>query len=82
MYQTIHERIEVIGVYKQAQFKPVKFQWQQKIMLIDQITLVSDFKDGQVKKRTYSVQVGVDLYRLEFNRETEVWWLEEVWVDG
>ena len=81
MYQRIHEKIEVIGVYQRAKFKPVKFKWQQKIYHIKQINLVSDLKDGGIEKRMYSVQIADQVYRLVFDRQEESWWLEEVWVD-
>ncbi len=75
MYQTIHEKIAVVGVYAQAQFTPRKFKWSSRTYVIDQITLTSDVKDGGVRKRIYSVLSGADFFRLEFNRETEVWWI-------
>ena len=82
MYHRIDEPIEVIGIYHQHTFVPKKFRWRKKEFLISQITLKSDVKDGGVRKRLYSVTVGRDVYRLEFNRENEAWKLEEVWVEG
>lgn len=81
MYQTIGEEILVAGSYKQHRFHPFKFLWRNKTYKINQITLVSDIKDGGVKKRWYSVLVGQEVYRILFNRETEAWTLEELWVE-
>lgn len=81
MYQKIHEEIKVAGVYKNHTFQPFKFLWKNRQLKIDQITLASDVKDGMIKKRFYSVLVGKDIYRILFNRETETWILDEVWVD-
>lgn len=81
MYQTIGEEIAVAGSYKNHHFKPFKFLWKNKELKIDQVTLVSDIKDGGVKKRWYSVVVGKEVYRLLFDREVEKWTLEELWVE-
>ncbi|NCN87427.1 MAG: hypothetical protein GW941_00875 [Candidatus Pacebacteria bacterium] len=81
MYQKISETIKVTGVYKNHTFKPFKFLWHDRSLKIDQITLISDVKDGMIKKRFYSVIVGREVYRLLFNRETETWILDELWLD-
>lgn len=81
MYQTIGEEISVVGSYKSHHFTPYKFLWRNKSYKIDQITLISDVKDGGIKKRWYSVVVGQEVYRILFNRETETWTLEELWVE-
>lgn len=81
MFQTIGEPIIVAGVYKSHTFIPKKFLWAKKAYSIDAITLISDTKDGMVRKRIYSVTVAKTLYRLLFNRETEQWTLEEMWIE-
>ncbi len=82
MYQRLHETVVVAGVYHHSQFEPVWFDWQQKRYQIKQVTLVTDVKDGGVNKRLYSVQAGNDIYRLEFNRDTDDWILKAVWIEG
>lgn len=88
MYQTIGEKIEVATVYAPAhpklptKLKPIKFKWQGRVYPIDQITLVVDAKDGGIRQRLYSVVVKGNVYRLQFNRENELWTLEEIWLDG
>ena len=81
MYQTINESVLVAGVYAHHTFTPKKFKWRTRDLAIDRITLVSDIKDGGVKKRLYSVTVGKDVYRLEFNRDSEHWILNELWIE-
>lgn len=81
MFQTIGEAISVAGVYDAHTFVPKKFQWKKKVYLIEEITLISEIRDGQIKKRLYSVLCGKQLYRLLFNRATEHWTLEELWVE-
>lgn len=81
MFQTIAEPIVVVGIYNQGKFMPKKFRWREKIYLISEITLATDLKDGGVRKRRYSVLSGGNLYRLEFNRDTEHWFITEVWYE-
>jgi hypothetical protein len=81
MYQRIDEEISVIGVYKKGHFEPKRFQWKNKILSIERITLISEIKDGIIRKRLYSVLVKGTLHRLLFNRDTEKWTLEEIWVE-
>jgi hypothetical protein len=81
MYQTIDESIVVAGVYRGGKFEPKKFQWGRQTIEISAITLVSDVKDGGVKKRYFSVISGNNVYRLIFNRESEQWYLGELWIE-
>jgi hypothetical protein len=81
MYQTIHETVRVAGVYDQGKFAPRKFQWKQKTYPIDQITLISNMKNGGVRQRFYSIMSNGNMYRLSFNRDDESWFLEEVWCE-
>lgn len=81
MYQPFHEKIAVAGVYKAGRFTPKWFYWRKKMYHVSEVTLRSDIKDGEVKKRLFSLVASGNVYRLEFNRDTEQWWLEEVWYD-
>ncbi len=81
MYHTVDETIDVVGSYTHGKFVPRKFRWGKRVLVVDQVTLQSDTKDGGVRKRLVSVAVGREVYRLEFNRETEQWYLREVWVE-
>jgi len=85
MYQRIDEKIAVVGVYQPAsrlKFEPKKFLWLHKTYLVEAITLVNDVKDGGVRKRLYSLVSGGNIYRVCFNRDSEIWQLEEIWYDG
>lgn len=81
MYQTISEPIEVAGVYSLSGFRVAKFKWRGRQYLVEQVTFKADVKDGGVRGRMYSVVVGGTAYRLYFNRDTEQWRLEELWVE-
>ena len=82
MYQTIGEKVSVAGVYQQGKFSPRKILWGNRTYDIDQVTFISDEKDGGVAKRTYSIVARGNVYRLAFNRSTEIWTLMEVWYEG
>lgn len=81
MFQTIHEQCAVVGVYDQGAFQPRKFLWKRREYLVEQVTLVTDFKDGGIRKRMYSLVSGATVYRLVFDRTSEKWFIEEVWYE-
>ncbi len=82
MYQTIHENIIVSGSFKNASFKPEKFEWNRKDFQIDEITSLHNLRDGGVKKRRYAVVSSGNLYLLEYNLDKETWILEQIWIEG
>lgn len=82
MYQTIHESIKVAGVFDRAHFVPRWFVWGQLRFNIEKITLISDYKQGLLKSKSFSVLAAGNLYRLVFNLNTLDWVLDSVWVDG
>lgn len=81
MYQTVNEEIEVLGVYQKSRFIPKKFKWKNAVLPIKEITISNDVRDGLIKKRLYSVLSGANLYRIEFNRESEKWQILEIWCE-
>ena len=81
MFQTVKEKISVVGVYSQAQFVPKKFLWQQRVYPVEQITFISEIRDAAVGKRQYSVISGGNSYRLIFDRSEELWELAELWCE-
>ena len=82
MYQTIHEPIKVAGVFNRSVFKPTWFEWRRQLFKVEQITLISDYKQGLVKIKIYSVIAKGNLYRLQFSLNSGDWILENVWIDG
>lgn len=81
MYQTISEPIAVLGVYNHGNFVPRKLKWKQRVLKVDQITMCNDLREGQTRKRLYSVVCKGTVYRVLFNRDRETWTLEEIWVE-
>ncbi len=82
MYQTIHEPIIVAGVFKQASFRPVWFEWQQQRFPVEEITLTSELQHGSVRKIMYSVLADGDLYRLDYCPSNHHWQLAAIWVEN
>lgn len=81
MYQTISEQIAVLGIYDSGNFIPKKLRWKQKVLKVDEITIFGDLKEGNTRKRLYSLVCQGIVYRVVFNRDRETWMLEEVWVE-
>jgi hypothetical protein len=81
MFTPISESIAVVGTYNQSKFHPRKFKWRDRVYPVEQLTFVTELKDGSVRQRIYSVMSGGNAYRLVFNRDTEDWQLAEVWCE-
>lgn len=81
MLNSVNEPISVIGIYKHSRFIPKKFLWRDTVIPATQITFITDTKNGQMKVRTYSILHNNILYRLEFNRESEQWFLRETYTN-
>ncbi len=81
MYQPIKQKIAVAGVYESAYFSPRKFKYRSREYVVQKITVTADVKDGGVRKRFYSVVANDNIFRLCFDREREIWTLEEAWID-
>jgi hypothetical protein len=81
MYQIIGEKVNVAGIYTQGKFQPKKFQWRNQEFVIHVQHTVHDFKDGTVRKRRFSVTARNNVFLLEFNRDTELWTLEQIWIE-
>lgn len=82
MYQTIHEPIEVAGVFSQGKFSPAKFRWAKKTFPVESITLLSRERDGLVPIHHYSVVASETVFRLSFHPDSLAWFLEEIWQEG
>lgn len=79
MYQTICETITVVGIFRNSEFIPKKFKWNNRTYLIDAITSTHELRDGGVQKRRYAVTSKANLYLLEYNRQEESWELIQIW---
>ena len=82
MYQRIGEKISVVGIYTSSTFQVKKFQWQQREFRVEKVNEVHDFRDGMMRKRRFSLLTDGNVYLIEFNRDTEVWTLEQIWMEG
>lgn len=81
MYHPINEKVAVAGIYTSGKFSPRKFKWRSQTFEVNQICTVHDFKDGSVRKRRFSVMANRNVYLLEFNRDQEIWTLEQIWIE-
>ncbi len=81
MNQIINESIKVAGVFHHSIFKPVWFEWNNQQLKIDEITLISDYKQGSIKCKIYSILANGNLYRLHFDLNSHKWTVQSVWID-
>ncbi len=81
MFTQINEPVEVQGTFSTRGFVPRRFRWRNQIRVVEEVTLAIDEKNGVTKHRFYSVRSGTSVYRLDFNRESDLWRLLEVYCE-
>ena len=80
MLERIHERIDVITVYKKmgATVMPYKLKWNGKEYKISKLGYHHKVKRGNVFHHIFSVCSDDLFFRLDFDTETMYWSVEEV----
>ncbi len=58
--------------------RPVKFSWQAREVLVEEITYSWETREGAVKTARFSVTDGATLYELAYNQTTMQWTLENI----
>ena len=84
MYQTIHEDVEVAGVFKQGQFVPKRFLWAKNQYDIQEITMKIKILEYGEATLIYSCMIRQiqAVARLSFNLKSHHWKIEEIWNEG
>ena len=82
MYQTISEKIDVLGIFRNASFTPKKFKWNHRDYTIDEVTSIHERRDGGRLMSRYAVLSGGNLFLLEHDCGQETWTLEQIWMEG
>lgn len=84
MLEKIHERIDVITVYKRmgATVYPYKIRWNGREYKIKKIGYHHKVREGRTYSHIFSVTSDSLSFKLKFDTETLFWSLEEVSDDG
>lgn len=81
MTEHIHERVDVITIYRKAsvpQVMPYKIKWNGRIYLIKHLGYHHKVKEGKTIIHIFSCSSETLGFRLRFNSDTLSWILEEV----
>lgn len=71
------ELIEVLVSFKKDGIFPHILKWGTKRYKILKVNLVHAIKEGAVRIYFFSVSDGVNAWKLGFNTENLVWWVED-----
>jgi len=78
----IGERVSVMAAFgEETRFRPVKFKWANRVIVVKTITYSWTNRVGQSKIYHFSVTDGKTLYELSFNTGSLLWVLERVETD-
>ncbi len=80
MLEKIHEKIDVITIYKKypARVIPYKIRWNGRDHIITKIGYHHKIRKGHTFFHIFSVCSDTLAFRLRFDTETMYWTLEEV----
>lgn len=78
MYEQIHARIEVTAIFTPHRLKIEKFTWEGRDYIINQINLVTKARKGRELVWLYYVSNDNAAYKLRYDTESLIWWLEEI----
>ena len=82
MFQTLGDRVSVLGIFKSGKLKPLRFFWKNKTFPISHITTTYCIKDGEVQKEVFAVKSFGNIYKLVYIPKDYSWILEEVFLEG
>jgi hypothetical protein len=83
MYEPINERVEVLAQYfkfgSQHKAMPVRVKWNGRLYKIEKIGYYHPERRGRIVVHVYSVATESVSLVLEFNSETLIWMLKEIY---
>ncbi|MBD3280179.1 hypothetical protein GF389_01480 [Candidatus Dojkabacteria bacterium] len=81
-YEKVHEKINVLTLYKSQKTRIVGFRWQDRLYKIDGNNLITKAQKGTAPVYLFSVSNKKGAYQLRLETETLAWFLEEIiWED-
>lgn len=75
------EKIDIIVVFEQDKARPYSFKWGGKKYVVEKINLVYAKNTGTGKFLYYSVTAEGNYFKLIFDTNEMMWWVEEVYSE-
>ena len=81
-YEKVHEKINVLTIYKSGKTKIVGFRWEDDLYKITSNNLTTRAQKGTAPVYLFSISNSKGAYQLRFETDTLDWFLEEIiWED-
>lgn len=77
---TERENVEVIVSFGQNGIFPRVIKWGKHRYKITKVNLVHTIKEGAVRIYFFSVSDGANAFKLGFNTENLLWWVEDYYA--
>lgn len=82
MYETVNEKVKMMASFDKGTCLPVVFKWKGRNYKIAKVNLAYQERDGRSINYYYSVEADTGaVFKLRYNDEKLIWWLEEYWVE-
>jgi len=81
--EEIHERVEVIALFRNGSLLPLKFRWKGREYRVLRMNCTWNTDEGETRFHHFAVMSdGPDVYELTYNRSTYEWKIENVSLIG
>ena len=81
MYEQINDQIQVAGIFKNGDLKPLKFSWKGREYAVKTINLAYSRFEGRFKMYFFAVSDNNNYFKMQFNADTLVWTLLESYTE-
>ena len=80
MFESLNDPVDVLTVFRDATFEPLRFRWKGKVIRVRKVTGRWTRREGQAQLRYFSVTGGAaDTYELCYDPRGPRWTLCRVW---
>jgi hypothetical protein len=81
MNEEINETIQVAGLFKDGEFKPLKFLWKNREYVVSAINLAYSRFEGRSKIYFFAVSDNHNYFKMQFDSDSLVWTLLESYTE-
>lgn len=80
--EQINDPIQAFVLFKHGKVIPFSFSWNGKSYKVKGTNMIHTAKDGEATLYFFSVSSESGTYKLQFNTQTMIWSLDEVFFEG
>ena len=82
MNQALDEKIDVLVAFNGKSIFPIFFKWREKKYKVENVNLIYTNREAGAKIYYFSVNDGLNYFKLWFNPNTLQWKIKELYSEG